>query len=148
MSDPFAFEGSRDPYIKIWRRLQNGEPLDSTEDALAAEVMKAHTEFHAIWNSPDDYRDYDFYAAEEPNPFLHVALHVTIETQLRTGDPPSTRRYAEKRLAQGADAHQVAHELGEVLVGEIIKVMRSGKPFNRVRYDKALEAQLRRKGTR
>jgi len=147
MSNPLELAQNRDYYFRLWERVQSHEPLISPEEALAAEVMKAHPEFHEIWNSPELYKGREFNGSAEENPFLHVAMHVVIEAQLRTGEPPIVREYAQERLNLGIDAHEVAHELAKTFVAQLFKALRSGKLFDHERYTKALEAQLR-KGTR
>jgi hypothetical protein len=60
---------------------------------------------------------------------VHASLHVVVETQLRIGDPPATRKTLERLLDSGVDRHKAIHAIGSVVVAEMTAVSEGGAPL-------------------
>ncbi len=100
-------------------------PLEPIE-ALLADVIERHPEYHALLNRPDEVLDADFTSdTTGVNPFLHMSLHIAIREQLQTDRPPGVagtyRALAEKRTL---DPHAIEHRMMECLSASLVDAQR------------------------
>ena len=58
-------------------------------ETLALDVILQHPEYHAALDDPERTRDKDY--LDESNPFLHMSLHVALESSSRSITPASPR---------------------------------------------------------
>jgi hypothetical protein len=121
----------------VWQKANNNEDLTEDEEYLA-EQMQAHPEYEEIW-SDKDLAEHLFDPSREENPFLHVSLHVMLERQIASGEPPCVGRMVERLEALGEDPHEVRHALLRVLVQEMWEVMTRRQPFDVKRYCEKVE---------
>lgn len=117
------FDPSRDDvrrfFCEAWRKQREAAPLTPLE-AIAADWIVEHPEYY------DDLESLDrALAAEYPveggrsNPFLHLAMHLSISEQLQIDQPPGIRA-AHDSLARRLDSpHEAAHRIMDCL-GETI----------------------------
>ena len=75
---------------------------------------------------------------EEANPILHAAIMEVVENQLRDLDPPETKQTYDRLLAEGISAEETKRLIGCVVASEIFDILKDEKPFDLVRYIKAL----------
>ena len=122
---------------EIWRKVNDNKDLTEEEDLLA-EQMQAHPEYGDLWES-EEMAEHLFDPTREENPFLHVSLHVVLERQIRSGQPPCVRRTVERLEVQGEDPHDVRHAVLRVLVGEIWEIMTQQRKFDVKRYCEEIE---------
>jgi hypothetical protein len=140
MFDP-SREQVRDTFFGAWRRYRAGEPLAGIE-SIALEVILAHPEYHALLTDPERYRDRDY--ADEPNPFLHMSLHVALEEQLSIDQPPGIAAAFERLLVRTGDRHDALHEALECLAETVWRAQRDKAPPDAVAYLGCLERRGRR----
>jgi Domain of unknown function (DUF1841) len=140
MFDP-SREQVRDTFFGAWRRYRAGEPLAGIE-SIALEVILAHPEYHALLTDPERYRDRDY--ADEPNPFLHMSLHVALEEQLSIDQPPGIAAAFERLLVRTGDRHDALHEALECLAETVWRAQRDKAPPDAVAYLDCLERRGRR----
>jgi len=74
----------------------------------------------------------------ESNPHLQSAILQVINNQIRANDPPETKQTYERLLKEGFDKEETRRLIGQAVAVEIFHVLKSGKPYNRDRYVKAL----------
>jgi hypothetical protein len=110
------------------RKLREGMPL-TPMDALAAQWIDAHPEYHA------DLADIDaalaaVYDVDEgrTNPFLHLSMHVSISEQVAIDQPRGIKQAFELLAAKRGSAHEAHHELMECLGEMMWRSQRSGLP--------------------
>jgi hypothetical protein len=110
------------------RKLREGMPL-TPMDALAAQWIDAHPEYHA------DLADIDaalaaVYDVEEgrTNPFLHLSMHLSISEQVAIDQPRGIKQAFELLAAKRGSAHEAHHELMECLGEMMWRSQRSGLP--------------------
>lgn len=120
------------------------EPMSPME-AIAARWIDAHPEYH------DDLADVDaalaaIYRVEDgrTNPFLHLAMHLSIDEQCSIDQPTGIRQAVELLAARRGTLHAAHHEVMECLGEMIWTSQRSGLPPDGLAY---LEA-VRRRATR
>jgi len=110
------------------------------EDELYAEQIESHPEYADFFEQSqgldDVYLDAD---GQEVNPHLHLTLHVMVEKQLRSDDPPFVRKTFERLTARGLDGHEAQHAIMGVLVQLTWDVLTQQQPFDTKRYERELE---------
>ena len=109
-------------------KLRDGRPLTPLE-ALAAQWINEHPEYRA------DLADVDAaiatsYSVEDgrTNPFLHLAMHLSISEQLSIDQPHGIRQAFELLAARRGSAHAAQHEVMECLGEMMWNSQRSGLP--------------------
>lgn len=123
------FQPNRDEvrrfFIDAWRkRTQTHSPsstfttLLSPIETLAAQWIEDHPEYHQDMNEHALERDYSIDEAKT-NPFLHLAMHVSISEQVSIDQPPGVRAAIEQLSRQLGSLHAAHHQamacLGEML---------------------------------
>ncbi len=111
--------GERDQMRKVffeaWRKQQAGEPMQPLETMVAG-VVRQHPEYHRLLEHPEGGLKKEFLPeGGETNPFLHLAMHISLLEQVSTDRPAGIgERY--RRLCQKlGDAHDAEHQLMECL---------------------------------
>ena len=105
----------RQLFIDAWRKQQQALPMEPLEQ-LIADVVSLHPEYHAMLAEPDQILHKEFSPeAGESNPFLHMAMHISLREQVGA-DRPVGIRALHRRLAQRlGDVHESEHRLMECL---------------------------------
>jgi len=116
-------------------------PLDPMA-AIAARWIAEHPEYHADLADETAALQAD-YAVENgrTNPFLHLAMHLTIEEQLSIDQPTGIRQAVQLLAARRHSLHEAHHEVMECLGEMIWTSQRSGLPPDGLTY---LDAVRRR----
>ena len=122
-----------------WRKYRNRQTLDGLE-AIAAELVAMHPEYHPLVESDDIDRDFPPENGQV-NPWLHLGLHLAIAEQLSIDQPPGIRAEVDRLAAANGDRHAALHAALEAL-GEVMwRAQRDGTPPDQAAY---LEAMRRR----
>lgn len=115
-------------------KLRDGAPLTPME-ALAADWIAEHPEYDA------ELADLDaalaaVYTIEDgrTNPFLHLAMHLTISEQLSIDQPRGIRQALELLAARRGSMHDAQHEAMDCLGEMVWASQRSGLPPDGERY--------------
>jgi hypothetical protein len=113
-----------DTYGKLRQRL----PLTPME-AIAARWIDEHPEYHAELADAEAaaVAHYPVEGGRE-NPFLHLAMHLTIEEQLSIDQPHGIKQAVELLAARRGSQHDAQHEVMECLGEMIWTSQRSGMP--------------------
>ena len=129
-------EQARRFLFDLWRRYRAGQPLAGLEQT-ALGVILLHPEYHPILEAPGRYLERDYSPeAGEPNPFLHLSLHLAVAEQLSIDQPAGIRgEYQRIRQALGSE-HDALHALLECLGETLWQAQRiGGAPDERVYLD-------------
>jgi hypothetical protein len=137
------FSNNRDElrrfYMDSWRKFQNKEQLQPLE-AMVAEVVAQHPEYHAMLEKGEDALERDFLPEEgQSNPFPHMGMHLAIREQLSTGRPQGIIEVHSKLLRRISDPHDVEHRMLECLGEAMWQAQRSGTPPDESRYLECLK---------
>jgi hypothetical protein len=121
-------------FTGIWQKHQQRLPLTPLE-AIALDWIIEHPEYHDTLGRAEDAVHQDYTPEQgESNPFLHLAMHLSIAEQVSIDQPPGIKGAVEgltRRLDSLHDAHhQVMECLGEMLWNS----QRSGLPPDGVTY--------------
>lgn len=71
---------------------------------------------------------------------VRAVLREVLETQIRTGEPPETRKTFDRLVASGIHKNEVWRLLSVVLMCELFDVMKNERPFDQERYVEMLKA--------
>jgi hypothetical protein len=113
-------------YLDAWRKHQARQPLTPLE-AMIAEVVALHPEYHALLEKGEAALEKDFLPElGESNPFLHMGMHLGIREQLSTGRPAGIKDLHRQLLARLQDPHAVEHEMMECLARILWEAQRAG----------------------
>lgn len=119
-------ESVRAVFFRAWQRHQQGQPLEGIE-RLVVDVALRHPEYHAVLTNPDGYRDRDYLPEMgETNPFLHMAMHISLEEQLSLDQPSGVRAHYQRLLRRLPDEHAVQHHMMECLAEMLWQAARHG----------------------
>jgi hypothetical protein len=115
-------------FCDTYRKLEAGEILTPLE-AMARDWVLQHPEYTDALRDLDSALAADYSIERgDSNPFLHLAMHLSIAEQLSIDQPPGIRA-AFIALAQRLDSeHEAHHQIMECLGEMIWHSQRSGLP--------------------
>ncbi len=126
------FNPSRDQvrqfFFDAWAKFRAGRPLTDLE-AMAADHIGSHPEYHPVLDQPERYRDRDWPPElGETNPFLHLSMHLSIAEQLSIDQPPGVKaRYLALAQRLG-DEHAAQHAVMDCLAEMVWRAQRDNLP--------------------
>lgn len=134
-------------FCEARRKARERLPLTPLE-TIAAHWIDAHPEYHALLDDPERALTADYSPERgESNPFLHLAMHLTLEEQVGIDQPAGIRALLVQLAARTGDAHAAAHEAMECLGRVIWEAQRGTLPANTAAINDAYLACLRRRLT-
>ena len=130
---------ARDFFFETWRKYRAGEPLAGLE-TVVLQVILAHPEYHPALDDPDRFRDRD-YSPElgEPNPFLHLSMHVALEEQVSIDQPAGIAGSLAALTAKHGDRHEALHDAMECLGEMMWRSQRDSTPPDAAAYLECLK---------
>ena len=143
MFDP-SRDQARDFFFETWRKYRAGEPLAGLE-AIVLDVILAHPEYHAALEDPERFRERN-YSPElgEPNPFLHLSMHLAIEEQLSIDQPFGVAGSFAALTARRGDRHEAMHDAMECLGEMVWRSQRDRAPPDAAAYLECLKQRAGR----
>ena len=115
-------------YVEAWRKYRDKTPIQPLE-ALIAEVVALHPEYHALLEDAEQAITREFSAESgQDNPFMHMGMHIGIREQLSTNRPIGIVIAYERLLKKLGDRHEVEHRMIECLGQALWEAQRSGTP--------------------
>ena len=116
----------RDFFFGVWRKHGANQVLTPLE-AQALDWVLEHPEYHALLDAADRVRERDYLPESgEVNPFLHLAMHLSIAEQVSIDQPPGIRAEFERLAKQHGSLHEAAHDVLECLGEMLWKSQRDG----------------------
>lgn len=106
----------RKDILDAWAAKQSGQALTPLQTHITA-VIEAHPEYHSLLNAPNKLRDAEF--TMDNNPFLHIAMHISLDEQLRCDRPAGITKIWQDFLKKYQDTHQAQHTMMAIM-GEIM----------------------------
>ena len=117
----------RQVFWDAWQKAQADLPLNALEVRIAR-VIQMHPEYHAMFEDMDTFLDRDFQIDEGVNPYLHLSLHLALEEQAATKQPPEMARALEHLISvKKMDRHEALHLILEVLAELVYEAQRAGR---------------------
>lgn len=115
-------------FCETFRKMGANEVLTPLE-AIARDWIVQHPEYHDTLDRLDDALAADYSIERgESNPFLHLAMHLTIDEQLSIDQPPGIRSAFQMLAHKRGSSHDAHHEMMECLGEMIWQSQRNGLP--------------------
>ena len=104
----------RQMFFTSWKKHQDKQIMEPLE-AVVAKIIELHPEYHSLLENQEAV-DKD-YTPEmgETNPFLHMAMHISIQEQLSTKRPFGIEQIHQSMLKKIKDPHETEHVMMECL---------------------------------
>lgn len=119
-------DDARNFLFDSWRKQREGAVLTPLED-IAAQLIAKHPEYHALLENPQQYQHKDYASADgEPNPFLHLMMHLTMQEQISIDQPPGILAHFQRLTARYQSEHEALHKMMECLGEMLWQAQRNG----------------------
>ena len=104
----------RQMFFTSWKKHQDKKIMEPLE-AVVANIIELHPEYHSLLEDQETV-DKD-YTPEmgQTNPFLHMAMHISIQEQLSTKRPSGIEQIHQSMLNKIKDPHETEHVMMECL---------------------------------
>lgn len=104
----------RQMFFTAWKKHQSKQIMEPLE-AVVAKIIELHPEYQGLLEDQDAL-DKD-YTPEmgQTNPFLHMAMHISIQEQLSTKRPTGIEQIHQSMLSKIKDPHETEHKMMECL---------------------------------
>lgn len=105
----------RQMFFTSWQKHLTHQFMQPLE-AVIAKIIELHPEYHSLFENENSGLDKD-YTPEmgQTNPFLHMAMHISIQEQLSTKRPAGIEQLHQALLKKTADPHETEHLMMECL---------------------------------
>lgn len=132
-------------FCAAYAKQRQGFPLDAME-LIATRWIAEHPEYHAQL-ADEAAALAAVYAVEDgrTNPFLHLAMHLSIEEQCAIDQPGGIRQLVGLLATRHGGLHGAHHEVMECLGEMIWTSQRSGLPPDGAAYIEALRRRASRR---
>ncbi|CAG2143537.1 hypothetical protein LMG31506_02849 [Cupriavidus yeoncheonensis] len=121
-------------FCDAWQKQLSGGVLTPLE-AIAVDWIGEHPEYQALLADTEGALAQDFTPEKgQTNPFLHLAMHLSISEQVSIDQPPGIRQ-AYETLTQRLDSpHEAQHQVMECLGEMLWQAQRTGLPPDGAHY--------------
>lgn len=100
-------------FVAAWSKHQKGEALSPLEHIVVSTV-ELHPEYHNFLETEQSALTAEF-GNGDPNPFLHMGMHISMQEQLGADQPQGIRDLYQKIAGRFGDAHAAEHRMMECL---------------------------------
>jgi uncharacterized protein HemX len=115
-------------FCEARRKQRERLPMEPME-AAAATWIEQHPEYHAALDDADAALAASYTVEDgRTNPFLHLAMHLSIAEQVAIDQPTGIRQAVQLLAARRGSLHAAHHEVMEALGEMIWASQRSGLP--------------------
>jgi hypothetical protein len=130
-------------FLSSWEKHQTGAGLAPLEKMVAG-IVAQHPEYHRLLADADSAlaSDYDPEGGHT-NPFLHMAMHITLAEQLGSDRPTGLRPLYQRIAAACGDPHDAEHRMMECLGLTLWEAQRAGRQPDEQAYLACLEKLAR-----
>ncbi len=119
-------DDARNFLFDSWRKHRAGSVLTALEDMVVRLIVK-HPEYHELLNNPEQFKHKDYTPANgEPNPFLHLMMHLTMEEQISIDQPPGISAHYQRLIAHYKSEHDAQHKMMACLSEMLWQAQRNG----------------------
>jgi hypothetical protein len=112
-------------YRQVWQKMQAQALLEPME-ALIAEVIEIHPEYHALLDDAETIEQREFTPEQgQTNPFLHMGMHIALREQANS-DRPAGVQPTYQKLCANRGRHEAEHAMMECLGQALWRAQRDG----------------------
>lgn len=126
-------------FYSSWDKYKQKQRLSTLEQQLVSIILD-HPEYHCIFDDPSQSET--LLNSFTENPFLHLAMHLTIRDQITLKKPPEVSTIFHKLQQKHGDSHIVEHLLMEPLARYLIQLQQSTTPPSITDYVSACQELL------
>jgi hypothetical protein len=120
------------------------QPLEAIE-TIASQWIDEHPEYHADFMNMEAALEKTYNVeGGQINPFLHLAMHLSISEQCSIDQPRGVRQAVELLTARRRSLHDAHHEAMECLGRMVWESQRSGRPPDGAAYIECVQRQATR----
>ncbi|MBT4835715.1 MAG: DUF1841 family protein [Methylococcales bacterium] len=136
-------EEMRQFYCECWRKHQQQEICQPIEQQIIG-IMLLHPEYHSFFEQNEQATQRDFHPQlGETNPFLHIALHLTLAEQIQTDKLKGLKTLYENICRRKQDSHIAEHLMIECLSSQIWETQHNQTTFDDKKYLRCLRKLLK-----
>jgi len=120
-------DSGRKFFLEVWVKYKKQAPLESLEK-MVLDVILQHPEYHEILSMDEEELAAMEFLPESgmTNPFLHMAMHITIQEQISTDRPAGIAALYQQLLLKYPSAQELEHSMMECL-GETLWLAQRNK---------------------
>jgi len=134
----------RQIFWDAWHKAQAGLPLNALEVRIAR-VIEMHPEYHPLFDDMERFLERDFQVDDGMNPYLHLSLHLALEEQVATHQPPEVGAALEHLItARRLERHDALHHLLEILAETVHQAQRTGQEPDVMAYAARMRELIRK----
>lgn len=109
-----------------WSRARAGLPLNELERRIAS-CIELHPEYQPLFSDAETFLSRAFTLDDAMNPYLHLSLHLAMEEQIASAQPPEAGlAVAHLMKTRGMHRHDALHVLMETLAESVYHASRAG----------------------
>jgi hypothetical protein len=140
------FAPSRDQvrqfFFATWKKYREQAAPQGIE-ALALDVILLHPEYHAVLDDPEHYLEQEYFPEMgETNPFLHMAMHLSLEEQVSIDQPRGVKTELERLVRVTGSRHDASHTAIECLAEMLWRAQRDGAAPDATAYLECLKQRV------
>lgn len=110
-----TIQETRQLFFSSWEKYQHKKLLSPLENEIV-QVILAHPEYHKMLENQDKFQQHTYFPESgEPNPFLHMGLHLAIREQIATDRPSGIHLIYKNLVKKYNDSLVVEHLMMEQL---------------------------------
>ena len=131
-------------FCAVHAKAQAGQPMDALE-TLAGQWVAEHPEYHGdLADEATALAAMKDVVEGQTNPFLHLAMHLSISEQCSIDQPRGIRQAVELLAAKRNSLHEAHHEAMECLGRMLWESQRAGRPPDGAAYMDCVQRQATR----
>jgi len=113
-------------FCEAWQKQTRSGVLTPLE-SIAARWMVEHPEYHELLKDLEQATQADYSVEKgQTNPFLHLAMHLSITEQVQIDQPPGIRDIARQLMMKLDSEHEAQHRIMECLGQVLWNAQRQG----------------------
>jgi len=132
----------RQVFWDAWQRELRSEPLDALQVRIVR-VIHEHPEQHHLFDDLERFLERDFSSNDGMNPYLHLSLHLALEEQVATRQPPEAANVLLHFMQhKGLNRHDALHILLDILAETVFYAQQQGGEPDVLLYQQRLKDLL------
>lgn len=129
-----TIQETRQIFFSSWEKYQKKMVLSPLENEIV-QVILAHPEYHKILENQHKFQQQSYFPElGEPNPFLHMGLHLGIREQVSTDRPVGIKAIYTHLIQKYNDPLTVEHLMMEQLAECLWLSQKNNQPPDEIHY--------------
>jgi hypothetical protein len=131
-------------FCAVHAKARSGQPMEALE-TLASQWLQEHPEYDPDLADAQAAVDRVYDGMDgKTNPFLHLAMHLSVSEQCSIDQPHGIRQAVELLAARRGSIHEAHHEAMECLGRMLWESQRSGRPPDGAGYVECVQRRATR----